>query len=314
MSIVKVNQLSKRFNDIYAVDGVSFSIEEGEIFGLLGPNGAGKSTLISLMINMLVPNSGDVFLFSENVKKQFRKVSKKIGFIPQNIAFYHEFTAYENIKFFGELYGLKGKELEDSVNRTLETIGLEENSKQQAKNFSGGMMRRLNIGCAIVHKPKLLIMDEPTVGIDPQSRNRILDVIQELNKKGTTIIYTSHYMEEVERICTRLAIVDHGKIIAQGTPQELKVLVSDQQSLEVTVLANSVVEKNELERVVGVDYISIDENVITIYSSKDVQNLDKIIQYFISKNIKIINIDYQETNLESVFLSLTGRKLRDGGE
>lgn len=308
-NVVEIKDLVKKYKDNVAVDNITLNIKQGEIYGLLGPNGAGKSTIINIISGILNPTYGDVSIFSKSTKN--KEIKKNIGLIPQNLAIYAEYTAYENIKFFGKLYGLRGMELEKSINEVLEFTGLEKVKDTRAKTFSGGMMRRLNIACGIVHKPKLIIMDEPTVGIDAQSRNHILNSIKKLNEEGTTIIYTSHYMEEVEELCSKIGIIDHGQIIAEGTKEELKNIVSDSTTLNIEVGNIDIVEIRELKNIIGVIDVSLNENIIKINSAKEVNNLDKIITYMSNTNVKIKNIGYKEIDLESVFLSLTGRKLRD---
>lgn len=220
MNVLEINNLTKKFGDFVAVDNMSLSIEEGEIFGLLGANGAGKSTTINMISGLFRSNEGEVLILGKNIGA-FRKHAKmNIGIVPQDLAIYEDLTAYENVKFFAGLYGLRGSLLQERVEEALQFVGLGDKHKSFPKNFSGGMKRRLNIACAIAHRPKLIIMDEPTVGIDPHSRNYILQSVKKLNDMGSTIIYTSHYMEEVEEICTRIAIVDHGKIIAEGTKEQ----------------------------------------------------------------------------------------------
>ncbi|MGL5753358.1 MAG: ABC transporter ATP-binding protein [Paraclostridium sp.] len=308
-NVVEIKDLVKKYKDNVAVDNVTLNIAKGDIYGLLGPNGAGKSTIINIISGVLNPTYGDIKIFNNSTKN--REVKKQIGLIPQNLAIYSEYTAYENIKFFGKLYGLRGDDLENSIKEVLIFTGLKKVKDDSAKTFSGGMMRRLNIACGIVHKPKLIIMDEPTVGIDAQSRNHILDSIKKLNEEGATIIYTSHYMEEVEDLCTKIGIIDHGQIIAEGTKEELKNIVSDSTILNIEIEDIESININEIKNIVGVIDISINENMIKINSVKEVNNLDKIINYMINKNIKIKNIGYKDIDLESVFLSLTGRNLRD---
>lgn len=310
MKALEVTDLVKSFGDFTAVQDLSFSINQGDIFGLLGPNGAGKSTTMSMICGILKPNKGTIHIFGKDLSKERVNIVKEIGFIPQNIALYDNYTAYENIKFFGRIYGLKGKNLEDAIDKSLEFTGLLDVKNKRAGEFSGGMMRRLNIACAIVHSPKLIIMDEPTVGIDPQSRNHILESVKKLNSQGATIIYTTHYMEEVESICNNIAIIDHGKIIAKGTGDELKERVSTDKVLNITVEGNNI-NTDILKAVSGVKTVTIDENVIKIVSDKDVYNLDEIIKVLKEKDIKIIDIKFDVVNLETVFLTFTGRKLRD---
>lgn len=227
--ILKTTDLTKKYNNKVVVDNLNIKIRKGEIFGLLGPNGAGKSTTMNMICSIVRPTAGEIELIGKNPWKQKREVIHKIGYIPQELAIHGSLKAWENVELFTSLYGIKGKELKKAVNDSLEYVGLLERKQEFARNFSGGMKRRLNIACAIGHNPELLIFDEPTVGIDPQSRNFILNKIKETNEKGATVIYTSHYMEEVEAICTRIAIMDNGKIIACGTSQELKKIVNREE-------------------------------------------------------------------------------------
>ena len=225
--ILKTQDLTKKYQNKVVVDNLNIEIRRGEIFGLLGPNGAGKSTTMNMICSIVKPTAGSIELFGKNPWKQKKEVIHKIGYIPQELAIHGNLKAWENVELFTSLYGIKGSSLKASVEESLKYVGLLERKQEFAKNFSGGMKRRLNIACAIGHKPNLLIFDEPTVGIDPQSRNFILEKIKESNENGATVIYTSHYMEEVEAICTRIAIMDNGKIIACGTSDELKKLVTN---------------------------------------------------------------------------------------
>lgn len=311
MKAVEIRGLVKKYQDTLAVNNINLDIEEGEIYGLLGPNGAGKSTTISLICSLLHLTSGTIKVLGEDIRKNIIKTKRKIGLVPQVISVYSDFTAYENIKFFGELYGLRGRELKDSIEEALEFTGLLEFRDKKAKEFSGGMLRRLNIACAIIHHPRLLIMDEPTVGVDPQSRNHILQSVKNLNKKGVTIIYSSHYMEEVEQLCSRIAIIDKGTIVVEGTKEELIDMVSDKRTLKIGVDDIFKINTNTLKNIEGVISVSIQENDLLITSSKEVNNLDKIIKKVSEENIKITNLDFKEITLETVFLSLTGKKLRD---
>ena len=311
MKAIEVKYLVKKYDDNIAVDNISLSIEEGEIYGILGPNGAGKSTAISLICSLLFPNSGEIKILGEDIRKNSISIKRNIGLVPQNIALYRQFTAYENVKFFGELYGLRGKRLKEAIDNALEFTGLLDIKKKKAEKFSGGMLRRLNIACAIVHNPKILIMDEPTVGIDPQSRNNIMQAVKKLNENGVTIIYTTHYMEEAEALCSKIAIIDKGKIIVEGNKEELKDIVSDKKILNIGVDNIYKVDLESLRNIEGVIDISVDNNNINITSSKDVNNLSKIIKEISNEDLKINDLGFKEITLETVFLSLTGKKLRD---
>lgn len=311
MKVIEIRDLVKKYGNNIAVDNINLSIDEGEIYGLLGPNGAGKSTTINMLCSLLKPNSGSLKIFGVDVQEHNMDVKKKIGLVPQNIAVYKDFTAYENVKFFGELYGLRGNKLKESVNKALEFVGLLDVAKDQAKSFSGGMVRRLNIACAIVHEPKLIIMDEPTVGIDPQSRNHILNAVKTLNKNGTTIIYTTHYMEEAENLCSKIGIIDKGKIIVEGSTDELKSMVSDKKTLQIRVDDVYKLEIENIKKIKGVSEIIIDQNCLTINTQKEINNLDILIKSITDSNVKILDLGFKEITLETIFLTLTGRSLRD---
>jgi ABC-2 type transport system ATP-binding protein len=311
MKVLKIDGITKKFKDIAAVDNISLEINEGEIYGLLGPNGAGKSTTINMICGLIKPDKGSISILEMDIKKEPDNCKRNIGAVPQDIAIYEDLTAYENVEFFAGLYGLNGKKLRDSVNEALEFTGLSDKAKEFPSKFSGGMKRRLNIACAIAHKPKLIIMDEPTVGIDPQSRNHILQSVKTLNNMGSTIIYTTHYMEEAEELCSKISIMDHGKIIAEGTTEELKSLITNVNTIFVTTDSIAKVNENELKSINGVLSIEINENTIKITTSKDINNLDRIILYFTQRGICIKNVESKVPDLETVFLTLTGRKLRD---
>jgi ABC-2 type transport system ATP-binding protein len=311
MEILKIENLTKKFGDFTAVDNIDLSIKEGEIYGLLGPNGAGKSTTINMICGLLSISKGSISILGKDSRKNSKFAKSNIGVVPQDIAVYEDLTCYENVKFFGSLYGLRGEILKNRVEEALEFVGLSDKQKSFPAQFSGGMKRRLNIACALVHKPKLIIMDEPTVGIDPQSRNHILQSVKRLNEQGCTIIYTSHYMEEVEQICNKISIIDHGKVIAEGTKEELKAIVSDKNSVEVTVANPDAINEEDIMKIKGVTGVVIDDSKAKIDSVKEINNLDKIILYFTDNKIAIKNLESKVPDLETVFLTLTGRKLRD---
>lgn len=234
-TILNLEGLTKKYDNKSVVDHISLQIEKGEIFGLLGPNGAGKSTTMNMICSLVKPTAGKVEAFGYNTKTDMKKIKLKLGYIPQELAIHGNLKAWENVELFTSLYGVKGESLKKAVTESLEFVGLEDKRNGFVKTFSGGMKRRLNIACAIGHKPELLIFDEPTVGIDPQSRNFILEKIKNLNKQGATVIYTSHYMEEIEAICTRIAIMDNGKIIAIGTKDELVEMVTADKNSTMTL-------------------------------------------------------------------------------
>nr|WP_216675703.1 ABC transporter ATP-binding protein [Brevibacillus sp. HB1.3] len=308
---MEIRQLTKKFGDFVAVDNMSLNVREGEIFGFLGANGAGKSTTINMIASLLRVTKGEITLLGKNIEKHSKFAKMNIGIVPQDIAIYEDMTAYENVRFFAGLYGLRGSLLRERTEEALEFVGLGDKATSFPKNFSGGMKRRLNIACAIAHRPKLIIMDEPTVGIDPHSRNYILNSVRKLNDMGCTIIYTSHYMEEVEEICTRIAIVDHGKVIAEGSKEELKAIITDAKEIWIGVRADEPLDLEGIKAIPGVNAVLQEENTIKIVSKTEINNLNRIIQQFIKDQVEIRSVEEQAPNLETVFLTLTGRNLRD---
>lgn len=309
MNMLEINKIYKEYENTVAVDGISLKVNKGEIFGILGPNGAGKSTLIGMICGLVKKTSGEIIY--ENGTEGIRKWKSNIGIVPQDFALYWDLTAEENIRFFCSLYGFKGEELKRRTEKTLEFVGLSDVKKKRASEFSGGMKRRLNIGCAIAHSPKLIIMDEPTVGIDPQSRNHILESVLKLREEGSTIIYTSHYMQEVEYLCDRIAIVDKGKIIAEGTCSELKDLIEDKKVYRVSVNKEFKGLKDKLLEISGVESVVFSDNEYKITTLKESNLIAKIVQVIADENITINNILNEEPTLETVFLALTGKKLRE---
>lgn len=309
--VVEVKGLVKQFKGNTAVNGVDLCVEEGEIFGLLGPNGAGKSTTLNTVLGLLRADGGTVKLFDKDFQHHGKEIKQQVGYVPQDFAFFETLSALDNVTYWGKLYNLKGAELKKAVKEALEFTGLWERRKDRSKTFSGGMKRRLNIACAVVHKPKLLLMDEPTVGVDPQSRNNILESIKKLNKQGTTVIYTSHYMEEIEEICNRVAIMDFGKVIAEGTVEELVESLSEDRkiTLEFNKYPDWIV--SVLEKVDGVKKVVQKENTIQLSLKKNEQYLSNLMQVMVSNTIQPKSITTEKANLETVFLQLTGKKLRD---
>lgn len=309
--LLEVQNLIKRYHEILAVDHVNLNIAEGEIFGLLGPNGAGKTTILNSIIGLTRIDGGEICVFGKNIQRHEQEIKGKIGIVPQDIAIFEDLTAYENVVFFGRLYGLKDRLLRERAEEALAFTGLAERKRGYPKKFSGGMKRRLNIACALVHHPELIIMDEPTVGIDPQSRKHILESVKKLNELGSTILYTSHYMEEVEELCTRLAIMDQGRIIAQGTRDELKALIASDEKvdMELSAVNYSIVEM--VKNIPGVRECMVRERRLEVISTKNSRNLGKIIDGVSAGGGEILTLNVYKPTLEDVFLTLTGKSLRD---
>ncbi|MDF2855291.1 MAG: transporter-like protein [Neobacillus sp.] len=314
MNILSVQDLRKSFGELDAVKGVSFTVEKGESFSLLGPNGAGKSTIINMITGLFPPTAGDIHINDINVVKKPKQAQKLIGVVPQEIALYETMSARENLKFWGRMYDLSGKALEKSVDEVLEIIGLTDRAKDKIGTFSGGMKRRVNIGAAILHHPQLLIMDEPTVGIDPQSRNHILETVKRLNQQGMTIIYTSHYMEEVEYLCERIGIIDHGELIACGTLRELRETIGDRSRM-IILFNQQEVDLAKLTKTLSGLFVEKDFEVkdgeIIVFHKQPQLILSDLIQGVTETGTKVTSVEIVEPNLESVFLHLTGRNLRD---
>lgn len=308
---IQVNQIHKHYGDIHAVQGISFEVERGEIFSLLGPNGAGKSTTISMLSCLLKPTQGEAFVMGHSIVKAQQQVKASIGVVPQDIAVYDDLSARENLAFWGKMYGLRGAALQQRVDEVLSLIGLEERQKGRVSKFSGGMKRRLNIGIALLHKPDLIIMDEPTVGIDPQSRRSILDSVLSLRDEGMTVLYTTHYMEEAQELSDRIAIIDHGKLIAQGSHNELVQIVGelDRITLEINVPSERILEA--WLAIAGVEQVSPENGRIDLLVQDSNLALPQLFETANQNDVRITSVDIQEPNLETVFLHLTGRALRD---
>ena len=312
-NILEVKNLVKHYGDFQAVKGVSFSIEEGEIFSLLGPNGAGKTTTISMLSTLYTPTSGDATISGHSVTREPMAVRQVIGVVPQDLALYEDLTARENLIFWGQMYDLSGKALTSRVDEVLEQIGLTDKANNRVKTYSGGMKRRVNIGVGLLHKPKLLFMDEPTVGIDPQSRRAILDTVKDLNKQGMTLLYTTHYMEEAEELSNRVGIIDHGELIAIGTQKELTRQVGESETLVLHVGENDDSEALALalNGVAGVIKAEATDHEVSVICPEAEDVLAGVVTKANERGIKIRSIDIREPNLEAVFLHLTGRALRD---
>ena len=306
--MIQVHQLTKSYLGHKAVNNISFNINRGEIFGLLGPNGAGKSTTINMMSSLLKSDSGTINIDGLNSVDNPYESKQLIGVVQQEISLYEEFTAEQNLLFWGSLYKIPKRKLKSRIDELLHLIGLDDRRNDLIKNYSGGMKRRINIASAILHQPKILFMDEPTVGVDPQSRNRIFDIVETLNKQGVTIIYTSHYMEEIERLCDRIAIIDEGQIVALGTQTELQEQCSVKEQILITsnAIKNHQIEKLEKTKI---DF-SQGKNQL-IFNGNVHKDLSKIIATCNSLQISIDDLELKKVNLETVFLELTGKQLRD---
>jgi ABC-2 type transport system ATP-binding protein len=308
---IRVIDLHKDFGEIYAVQGVNFEAAEGEIFSLLGPNGAGKSTTISMLSCLLRPTKGDAEVMGFSVTREPQKVKSVLGVVPQDIALYPDLSARENLDFWGKMYGLRGAELKKRVDEVLDLVGLTEHAKGRIERFSGGMKRRINIGAALLHRPKVLILDEPTVGIDPQSRRAILDGVKEFNRQGMTVLYTSHYMEEVAELSHHIAIMDHGKIIAYGTHDELVKIVGEMDRLDLAVYGPVEAVVDCWKTVEGVGKVSHQDGTVTLLVEDSNRVLPRLFETATSLSARITSVDIQEPNLETVFIQLTGHALRD---
>lgn len=311
-TVVKIENLVKRYKEILALDHVNFNIEKGEVFGLLGPNGSGKTTTINCLLSLLEYDKGVVELFGKAMTPGNYKAKSKIGIIMQNVAVFEELTVFENIDYFCGLYIKDKKKRKEYVEEAISFVGLEEFVKFYPKKLSGGLLRRLNIACGIAHKPELIILDEPTVAVDPQSRNKILEGIQELNKNGATIIYTSHYMEEVEQICTRIAIMDKGKNIALGTKEELTKMIKNTETINIQISEDLFeTHKDDIKRLPHVYLVSYANKVMEVKCSGGKHNLTRVIEYLTNNDVHFGRVYSELPTLNDVFLEITGKELRD---
>jgi ABC-2 type transport system ATP-binding protein len=309
---IKVEKLIKNFGEHQAVQGISFTVQQGEIYSLLGPNGAGKSTTISMLAGLLAPTDGDAFVMGHSIRTDGAAAKTALGVVPQDIALYPDLSARENLSFWGKMYGLRGAVLKQRVDETLETIGLTDRQKGRIDTFSGGMKRRVNIGVALLHRPQVVIMDEPTVGIDPQSRRHILDNVKDLNQQGMTVLYTTHYMEEAAELSNHIAIMDHGKVIAFGTHDELIKLVGEQARLELTLNVEAGRVVDVWRQVEGVSRVTGDGAPrVTVLADDSNRVLPRLFESATRVGGRITSVEIHEPNLEAVFLHLTGRALRD---
>ena len=310
-SAIVVKDLHKSFGELKAVQGVSFEVRQGEIFSLLGPNGAGKTTTISMLSCLLRPDSGDALIMGHSIKNDQMGVKSALGVVPQDIALYEDMSARENLTFWGKMYGLRGAALKNRVDEVLDVIGLADRAKEFIKKYSGGMKRRVNIGVALLHKPKVIFMDEPTVGIDPQSRRSILDSVIQLKNAGATVLYTTHYMEEAQELSDHIAIMDHGKVIANGTHAELVQIIGATDRITVTVNCESERVLEAWKAAKGVKNVTANDGTLTVLADDSNRVLPRLFETAASASARITSVAIQEPNLETVFLHLTGRALRD---
>jgi ABC-2 type transport system ATP-binding protein len=308
---IEVLNLYKAFGENQAVQGVSFEVKQGEIFSLLGPNGAGKTTTISMLSCLLRPNDGDARVMGHSIRADAMGVKSVLGVVPQDLALYDDLTARENLSFWGKMYGLRGSKLKLRVAEVLDVIGLRDRANERVGKYSGGMKRRVNIGVALLHKPKVIYMDEPTVGIDPQSRRNILDSVVKLKDEGMTVLYTTHYMEEAQELSDHIGIMDHGKLIACGTGEELVKLVGQRTRIDLTLNGDTANVMNLWQSIEGVSRVSAEEGLVSVLVADSNLTLPHLFEAAARLSMRITSVDIREPNLEAVFLHLTGRALRD---
>ncbi len=308
---IEVLGLHKQFGAVHAVQGIHFDVAQGEILSLLGPNGAGKSTTISMLSCLQEPTSGEARIMGHSIRSEQMAVRSVIGVVPQEVALYPDLSARENLVFWAKMYGLRGAAQQERVDEVLEIVGLGDRTKGAVAKFSGGMKRRLNVGIALLHRPEVLILDEPTVGIDPQSRRHILDSVKELNRAGTTVLYTTHYMEEAQELSDRIVIMDQGQVIAQGTQGELVQVVGELSRVDLSLNAESARVIDTWRATEGVSRASGENGTVNLLVDDSNRVLPRLFESAARLGVRITSIDIQEPNLEAVFLHLTGRTLRD---
>ncbi len=309
--MIHIENLVKRYGDLVALNHLSLDIHEGEIFGLLGPNGSGKTTAINCLLSLLKYDKGTIEIFGQPMTPDNYQAKQQIGIVLQNVAVFDELTVYENIDYFCGLYVSDKKKRKELVDDAVRFVGLEDYCKMYPKKLSGGLLRRLNIACGIAHKPRLIIMDEPTVAVDPQSRNKILEGIQKLNAQGSTIIYTSHYMEEVEQICTRIAIMDHGRVIASGTSEELKKMIKTGETITVEAIFLEEKHLQDIRSLPHVFDLHYENQILILRCTGAQHNLIRLLNYLQSQDITFGRVFSELPTLNDVFLEITGKQLRD---
>lgn len=309
--MIHIENLVKRYGDLVALNHLSLDIHEGEIFGLLGPNGSGKTTAINCLLSLLKYDKGTIEIFGQPMTPDNYQAKQQIGIVLQNVAVFDELTVYENIDYFCGLYVSDKKERKKLVDDAVQFVGLEDYCRMRPKKLSGGLLRRLNIACGIAHKPRLIIMDEPTVAVDPQSRNKILEGIQKLNAQGSTIIYTSHYMEEVEQICTRIAIMDHGRVIASGTSEELKKMIKTGETITIEAILLEEKHLQDIRSLPHVFDLQYENQILVLRCTGAQHNLIRLLNYLQSQDITFGRVFSELPTLNDVFLEITGKQLRD---
>ena len=309
--MITIEGLQKHYGDIKAVDGIDLEIQDGEIFGLLGPNGAGKTTMISMIAGVLRPDSGRITFDGQNIWVEPKKVKRNLGVVPQEIAVYEDLTAKDNLDFWGSLHGLRGPGLKKAVHEALERVGLQDRARDRVKTFSGGMKRRLNLCMGLLHHPQYLLLDEPTVGIDPQARLAILDIVREVAAAGTTVLYTTHYMEEAQELCDRIAIIDHGQILTVGTLEALTRQSGESEVLKVVGDFDEASANQRLSGISGLRLIRVEAGAVLAGIDASGPGLLEILPQVLESGLSIDDVSIQKPNLQSVFISLTGRELRD---
>ena len=309
--MIEVERLRKSFNSLVAVDDVSFTVGEGEIFGLLGPNGAGKTTTINMICGVLKPDGGRVLIGGKDIWLDSKTVKQGLAVVPQEIAVYEDMTSRDNLNFWGSLYGLRGADLKARVDEALTKVGLSDRATERVKGFSGGMKRRLNLCMGLLHRPKVLLLDEPTVGIDPQARLNILEVVRDVAAAGTTVLYTTHYMDEAQDLCDHIAIIDHGKILTVGTLDELTRLAGEAEVLRLSGTFDNDLARERLEAITGVRVLKTDDGLAVLSVEADGPGLLAVLPKILEADLEVDDVSIQQPNLQSVFISLTGKELRD---
>jgi len=309
--VIEVQELTKSFGDIHAVKGISFEVQRGEIYGLLGPNGAGKTTTLSMLSGLLHPDAGRAVIDGVDLMEDPRAVKSRLGIVPQETALYKELSARENLSFWGGMYGLSGRDLKDAIGRVLEQVGLSGRADEPVRRFSGGMTRRLNLALGLVHRPAVLLLDEPTVGIDPQARLNILDVVRDVAAAGATVLYTTHYLEEAEKLCDRIGIMDHGEILAEGSLTELKEMVGEEEVVTVQGRFELQEARDRLGNLPGVRVLSGEDGRLVLGAAGSGRSAADLLAALFGGGLQVDAVSIQPPSLQSLFLKLTGRELRD---